>query len=54
MSFNIANRLNTIHATDDLSQKQTVIVDIVNTLPTKQALLIPASTETGAPVIDTK
>ena len=58
MRFNIANRLSNLFATtasilNDLSQKQTIIVAIANTLPTKQALRIQSETETGSPDIDT-
>ena len=58
MILNIASKLNNLSATtasilNDLSQKQTVIVDITNTLPTNLALLIQANTQTGSPVIDT-
>jgi hypothetical protein len=59
MSFNLVNRVNNLTAQTqnilaDLSQKQNIILDIVDTqLPSKQALLIQCNAETGAPVIDT-
>ena len=59
MSFNLVNIVNKLTAQTqnflaDLSQKQNIILDIVDTqLPSKQALLIQSQTETGALVIDT-
>ena len=59
MSLNIVNRLNNLAAQteniiSDLSQKQNIILDMVDTqLPSKQALLIQSHAEIGAFVIDT-
>ena len=53
------NRFNNLAAQaeniiSDLSQKQNIILDIVDTqLPSKQAFLLRSSTQTGQPVIDT-
>ena len=59
MSLNTANKLSKLAAQtknkiSDLSQKQNIIVDIVDRqLPSKQALPIQSRAEARAPVVDT-